>query len=382
VYFTVACVVMLMVYTMLLLFRENEESGADVSEKDDEIFFGPVGHTEKCVAVGVNEVAQTSHKLQPLSPLSAAQVAELCREAYTVAYRIEHDDSTKSPYSHAKTTGVFLNDVISKTISPVKDLMSNVAVACQNEHAGIAKLLPSHTETIEATSNDELPGDSPVKDLISIVACQIEHASSAKPLHRHVETTETSSSDEIPCDKSVNDLTSNVSVAYQNEICDTSVPVTESSETAEGSCDVELSSINQVDLALNVTEADRGLCVDGALSSSSFSNPTSGRTKSRRESFDNKPSSSNAFEGLLSSLGSAIPLIEPGCLKQDEQGVVKFTAAAANADAKCRSGIPAPSGLRRASSAKSAGIHSSGIPMKVLAVSHLFDRLCFQIQYR
>jgi G-2 and S-phase expressed 1 len=53
------------------------------------VFFGPVGHTEKCVAVAVNEVAKVNEKLRPLSPLTASEMAELCREACTIASRIE-----------------------------------------------------------------------------------------------------------------------------------------------------------------------------------------------------------------------------------------------------------------------------------------------------
>jgi len=358
---------------LFLFFSENEEHSVDISAKDDEIFFGPVGHTEKCVAVGVNQVAQASHRLQPLSPLSATQMAELCREAYTVAYQIEHGDGTKPPYSHAKTSGV--SHVMSRSVNAVKDLMSNVAVAHQNKQADSAEPLTSHAEATEATSGEEIPSDNSVKDLILNVdvACESEHAGMANPLTAHVETAEATSSDQLPSDNPAEDLISDVAVAYQNEHCDSSVPPAKSPETDGVSDDVKLSSNNQVeDLALNAGEADSGLCLEEALSNNSFNGLTSGSTESRRESFDNKPSSTNAFEGLLSSLGSALPIIEPGTLKQDEQGVVKFTAAAPAADAdtktKCRSGIPAPCGLRRAFSAKSAGI-----PVKVLTVGHSFD---------
>jgi len=369
---------------MLLLFseNENEEPGADMSEKDDEIFFGPVGHTEKCVAVGVNEVAQASHRLQPLSPLSATQMAELCREAYTVAYQIEHVDFTRAPYSHSETTGVSFNDVISRTIYPVRDLVSSVTVAYESESTGGTKMLSSHAETTEATISD-----NPVEDMISnvSVSCYSEHASSAKPLTPLAEATEATSIDEVRNDNPVTDLTSSIAVAYQNEHCSSSVPPAKSTETVAGSCNVELSYINQVeDLSVNAADADSGPCLDEALSHNSFNDVTFDGTENRGESVDNMPSSSNAFEGLLSSLGSALPVVEPGSLKQDEQGVVKFTAAdsaATNADTKtkCRSGIPAPRDLRRASSAKLAGTRSCGIPMKVLTVSHL---LCWYILFK
>jgi len=247
---------------MHLLFSENEKSDAEASAEEDEIFFGPVGHTEKCVASAVNEVAQASDKQCPLSPLTATQMAELCREAYTVAYQIEHADGSKPPSSHA--------DVPLRNYS-----------------------LTSHAKITGKSSNDETSNINPAEDLTS-----------------------------------------------------------------------------------NVAETDRGVCLDEALSTSTCDDLASGTTDRRIESCDDKTSPGNSFEGLLSSLGSALPVIEPGSLKQDEHGVVKFTAAAAadsassaGADAKCRTAIPAPSGLRRASSAKTSAVRSAGIPVKVLTVS-------------
>ena len=404
---------MLVIYITHLLFSENEEPDADVPEEDNEIFFGPVGHTEKCVAVGVNEA---SHSLQPLSPLSAVQMAELCREAYTVAYQIEHADSMKLPRSHYKATKICRSDTVSRSINPVKDLMSDVDVACQSEHTGTSstKLLNVHAETndvasghevqcdnpvtdsilnaavahqsehassvmplascaetTEATSNNKIPCDNPVNDFILSIAveCQSEHATSAK-LTLDAETTEVTSSDEIPSDNLVMDLISNIKLDY----CDSLQPLTKNAEMAGTSCDIELSDNIQVEeLSLNVAEADMGQCLDETLSSNLFNDPTFDSNEYRKESLDNKPSSSNVFDGLLLSLGSALPVVEPGSLNQDEQGVVKFTAAAADVDTKtkCRSGIPPPSSFRRSSSAKSAGIRSTGIPMKALTVSHL-----------
>jgi hypothetical protein len=78
------------------LYYSDTDEDTDAAKDDnndqvdeDEVFFGPVGHTEKCVAVAVNEVAKVNEKLRPLSPLTAAEMAELCREACTVASRIE-----------------------------------------------------------------------------------------------------------------------------------------------------------------------------------------------------------------------------------------------------------------------------------------------------
>ncbi|XP_076448611.1 uncharacterized protein LOC143285237 isoform X3 [Babylonia areolata] len=62
--------------------EEGGEPGRNTVD-DEEVFFGPVGFTEKCIAAGVAEVT-----VQPLSPLRPDQVAELAKEAYSVACRI------------------------------------------------------------------------------------------------------------------------------------------------------------------------------------------------------------------------------------------------------------------------------------------------------
>lgn len=78
---------------------ENNLSDEKSDDEEDEVFFGPVGHTEKCVAVGVSEVAKVHEKQRPLSPLTAAEMAELCREACTVASRIEIAAGVSCPTS-------------------------------------------------------------------------------------------------------------------------------------------------------------------------------------------------------------------------------------------------------------------------------------------
>lgn len=66
----------------------------DPEEDDDEVvFFGPMGFTEKCIAVAVAEEV-----VKPLSPLRPEQMAELCKEAYSVAYRISNmTEAEQSP---------------------------------------------------------------------------------------------------------------------------------------------------------------------------------------------------------------------------------------------------------------------------------------------
>ena len=311
----------LAVYCVMLKFtndlcREAEKADADASGEDEEIFFGPVGHTEKCVAVGVNEVAQANDKLRPLSPLTATQMAELCREAYTVAYQIEHADSSEPLSSHAEITGLLGNDEVPK-INPVEDLTSNVVVTDRS---------PCVDKALSTNTCDDLISGS------------------------------TESGKEL-CDDKTSSNNVFIDKALSTNTWDDLIPG--STESAKELCD-DKTSFNNV-------------FVDKALSTNTCDDLIRGSTESGKESCDEKTSPNNVFEDILSSLGSALPAIEPGSLKLDEHGAVKFSAAAdhasaADANTKLRTAIPAPSGLRRAVSAKTSVTRSAGIPMKVLTV--------------
>jgi len=391
---------------MFSFFSEDEESDAGVSAEDDEIFFGPVGHTEKCVAVAVNEVVQASDRLRPLSPLSATQMAELCREAYTVAYQISHADSSQLPSSHAGTSS---SDAVTG-INPVKDLTSivtetdrrpsldktltgntaedltpdntisrqelcgqgNDKTFCSNSFKGVlsspGSTLPDLTSNVAETGRgicvDETLSSSTADDLIP-VSTEISRAQD------NDSTLSTNSFEDVLVLSSlrsalpnVEDLTSNVAETDTNSFED--APVLFSGSALP---DIE-------DLSSHVDETDRVISVDETLSSSTADDLTSGSTEISSGQGSDNTSSTNSFEGLLSSLGSALPVIDSGSLIHDEHGVVKFTAAAADsasvadANAKCRSGIPTTSGLRRAFSAKASATRPSGIPLKGLAVRH------------
>ncbi|XP_060079409.1 uncharacterized protein LOC132558816 [Ylistrum balloti] len=77
-------------------------------EEDEEVFFGPVGFTERCVAHSV------APEVKPLSPLNAGQMAELVKEAALVAYRLKTDcknspfiDSDSPPKKRHSRSGTF-----------------------------------------------------------------------------------------------------------------------------------------------------------------------------------------------------------------------------------------------------------------------------------
>lgn len=69
------------------------EINAD-EEDEDEVFFGPVGHRERCVTV--NSGVQDDEKFKPLSPLNGEQIAELFKEATAVSIFIKNSSLTQN----------------------------------------------------------------------------------------------------------------------------------------------------------------------------------------------------------------------------------------------------------------------------------------------
>lgn len=340
-----------------LLFSGNEKSCAEASA-EDEIFFGPVGNTEKCVAVAVNEVMEASDKLHPFSPLSATQMAQLCREAYIVAYQFERANRAETLSSHAETTRMPSKDM--SEIHPVEDRTSNDAEADRGSNVDKAlsvstcgDLTTGSTESKRESRDDRTASTNCFEDLLSSLG-------SALPALKQ---------DEHDAVK----FTAVGTAAVDGTSCADATAKCHTAILTGAPSDSDVSDVNTVeDLTLNVTAADKGSCVDEALSTGVCDDLISGITQSRRELNGDSALSHNCVEGLLSSLGSALP-----ALKQDEHGVVKFTAAAddappsTGANAKYRTAVPVPSGLRRASSAKTSTIRSVGIPVKVLTVRQL-----------
>lgn len=62
-------------------------------EEDDEIFFGPVGHTERCIATNASSQAtkliDEMDAMKTLSPLNAEQVVEIFKEATSLAVMLK-----------------------------------------------------------------------------------------------------------------------------------------------------------------------------------------------------------------------------------------------------------------------------------------------------
>ncbi|KAL5013243.1 hypothetical protein ScPMuIL_007513 [Solemya velum] len=84
--------------------ERNGDIKVEAEEADDaEVFFGPVGFSELCRAA---VVAAESRADKPFSPLNPGQLAELVKEANTVAFRIlttkSHSSSDESPISDSR----------------------------------------------------------------------------------------------------------------------------------------------------------------------------------------------------------------------------------------------------------------------------------------
>jgi len=432
------------------IFSENE---FNASPEDDEIFFGPIGHTEKCVAVAVNEVVQESDRLRPLSPLSAAQMAELCREAFTVAYQIAHADSSQLPFLRAGSSSngekSSVNSVeeltsnvnetsrgpcLKKTLSsPTGDLalgsstsrgkwcgqdtdktLSSNSFECLLSSPGSAvpvvedmtlyaaeadggpsldEMLSTSTANDVTTGSTEVGGELCEQDddttlLNNTFECLPSSLGSAAPVIEGLTLFAAEADKEPPSDEqslggTADDLTTGVA-EVGGELCSQDTDNTLLNDTVECLSSSLGSAAPVIEgLTLFAAEADRGPSLDEQLTNSSADNLTVGSTESRRSSCGKD--SDKTFEGLLSSLGSALPVIEPGSLTHDEYGVVKFTAAAAAADGanatdastKCHTGIPTSSGLRRAFSAKTSATRASGIPLKSLAVRRVKIRCIY-----
>ncbi|XP_070193640.1 G2 and S phase-expressed protein 1-like isoform X2 [Littorina saxatilis] len=121
-------------------------------EADEEVFFGPVGFTEKCIAAGVTEI-------KPLSPLRPDQMVELAKEAYSIAYRIANM-KTSSPA--ASSTSLFSPKAKRTLLGKAEDEPKREAVLCSEaseEGASPTKQLKFCDHFTKDDESDNLTGN-------------------------------------------------------------------------------------------------------------------------------------------------------------------------------------------------------------------------------
>ncbi|KAK3102612.1 hypothetical protein FSP39_012644 [Pinctada imbricata] len=139
-----------------------EEKLAELDEDEDEVFIGPVGFTEKCVAVNVQEEAD---KVRPLTPLSADKFAQIRKEALMVAIRFgqkaDADSETEENQPPKSCKELKFSSETNECFSPSKQ-----------------KHVRGQTFTVSKMLSEVLPGniDIPViscDDDIQTVKCEI-----------------------------------------------------------------------------------------------------------------------------------------------------------------------------------------------------------------
>ena len=98
---------------MVAFLCRNRPEEAD---HEEEVFFGPVGFTEQCVATRAKTLQEESN-IKPLSPLTGEQVVEIFKEATKVVLRLEKLSSTQSPISSSRSSKSSLSSSILKLSS-------------------------------------------------------------------------------------------------------------------------------------------------------------------------------------------------------------------------------------------------------------------------
>lgn len=134
-----------------LLFFTREISN-DL-EDEDEVFFGPVGHRERCVTV--NSGLQDDDNFKPMSPLNSEQIAELFKEATAVSIFIKSSSLNQSLGNEDMMIDQRENNdickILSKTFSVDEDQENTIMKPDQENDDSIAKSTSS-PESVDSIS--------------------------------------------------------------------------------------------------------------------------------------------------------------------------------------------------------------------------------------
>lgn len=68
--------------------RVVDSDNDDDDDDDDDVFFGPVGHKERCLKAALEQ-----EDIKPASPLRGRKVVELFKEATSLAIQLEHNQN-------------------------------------------------------------------------------------------------------------------------------------------------------------------------------------------------------------------------------------------------------------------------------------------------
>ena len=142
-----------------LLFFTREICGNNL-EDEDEVFFGPVGHRERCVNSGL----QDDENFKPMSPLNSEQIAELFKEATAVSIFLKSSSLDQSLGNEDVMTDERENKeickILSKTFSVDDDQENMIMKPDQEDAARITKSLSSpESEDSISPQPREIPDD-------------------------------------------------------------------------------------------------------------------------------------------------------------------------------------------------------------------------------
>ncbi|XP_078384916.1 uncharacterized protein LOC144667395 [Oculina patagonica] len=121
-------------------------------EDEDEVFFGPVGHKERCVTLN----SQDDDNFKPMSPLNGEQIAELFKEATAVSIFIKNSSLTQSLGNDDmidQRENKEICKILSKTFSVTEDQENMTTKPDQEDDIRIAKSASS-PESVDSLSDD------------------------------------------------------------------------------------------------------------------------------------------------------------------------------------------------------------------------------------
>ncbi|XP_030280719.1 G2 and S phase-expressed protein 1 isoform X2 [Sparus aurata] len=171
-----------------LLFLTDEKFDFDVTlspassngdEDEDEVFVGPVSHTEKCVSVNMATRLEGSRigTLGSWSPLSGDQLEAVCQEAHRLADQLQGSELSR-PHSEDDKTTNMNTDTTTDREEFVQDVEAKLGVLGQTA----STLSPIKRETFCVQ-------DSPMKQLPPAVQRRLLRGSSINASTRPASTT-------------------------------------------------------------------------------------------------------------------------------------------------------------------------------------------------
>ncbi|XP_034054577.1 G2 and S phase-expressed protein 1 isoform X2 [Gymnodraco acuticeps] len=164
-----------------MFFLADEKFDFDVSlspasskgdEDEDEVFMGPVSHTERCVSVTVaSRLENVGGVRASWSPLSEDQLDAVCQEAHRLADQLQD----RKPNQSANGTANMATDVTADTTSHRDEFVQDAEVKL-----GMLDHIPSALSPIKRETF--CVQDSPMKQLPPAVQCRLLRGSSSNAL--------------------------------------------------------------------------------------------------------------------------------------------------------------------------------------------------------